>query len=761
MNQQPPLVLTKNIRIILGQFGIFVLLWSCTVLDYGGSQDKLPLLVEFVRDTFDPSRPDTGGPRTGVLWRMTWWLRSMRPARPAARPLVRATIAQPVRLRRLAQAPMGKPRLRLGTQRFRHGGAVTALAASPETNLLASCGMDGQVRIWNAETGEAIKRLPGNGEPLPCVALSRDGRWVAAGGQQGMLYLWEVANGKRVAAWQIDRSSVQGVAFAPDGRTLAALRNAVQGVAFAPDGRTLFSPDGDHEISLWDVPAASKLWSWRGDVQGLFFSPDGKVLATFLRNDPPGSRMPGGSVIFLDAATGRQRVGIAQPEDIGAGLAFSPDGTTLAIGGRDGTVRLWEMATGKKLHSLEGHSRNVNHAAFSPDGKTLASASSDIRLWDVATGTERCRLGRTGHWVVSLAFSRDSKTLFSADDDHAIHLWDTATGEEIQSDDGQGAVTAVAIAPDGHTAVTTGKDAILHTWDLAAGKPIRQYRGHGKPVQFVAYSTDGHLLASAAGRSADRRESEVRLWNTSTGEEARRWDGNIQPAGQLRFLPDKRSLAALDGSEGLMRIWDTTTGAELYRLGDNRATYSSFSPDGSLLALWGAQSVRVWDVANRRLASEVRPEISFPAYNNMFQGYRDMLTPAPALSPGGHYIACATWHEGGVIHVFKVATGEELDFPQGHTAAMGTPVWRMPVSALAWSHDCKTLASGGGDGQVWLWDLAATTALLHCEGHEGLVTSLAFASDDQTLVSGSDDTTALVWDLSDLRDASKKQSERK
>src|SRR5205823_3487574 len=138
----------------------------------------------------------------------------------------------------------------------------------------------------------------------------------------------------------------------------------------------------------------------------------------------------------------------------------------------------------------------------------------ESRRWEVATSKERCRfgIGRIGNLVAAL-FSDDGKILYTAGEDHVVRRWDTDTGEELQTEAGQGAVTAVAIAPDGKTAVTAGRDAIVHAWDLLKGQRLRHYQGHRQGIRYVTYSPDGRMLASAAGRF----QGGVRLWDVSTG----------------------------------------------------------------------------------------------------------------------------------------------------------------------------------------------------------------------------------------------------
>ena len=215
-------------------------------------------------------------------------------------------------------------------------------------------------------------------------------------------------------------------------------------------------------------------------------------------------------------------------------VAFAPDGATLASAGDDGTVKLWDPATGHELRTLTGHQGGVSAVAFAPDGATLASAGNDgtVKLWDPATGRQLRTL--TGHrgWVAAVAFAPDGATLASAGDDGTVKLWDPATGHELRTLTGHpglgprrrvqrptarpsrsagqrrdhqavgsrdrppaahphqppGGVRAVAFAPDGATLATAGNDGTVKLWD-ADGTTLATLIGTGEG--WIAYAPDG------------------------------------------------------------------------------------------------------------------------------------------------------------------------------------------------------------------------------------------------------------------------------
>ena len=264
-------------------------------------------------------------------------------------------------------------------------------------------------------------------------------------------------------------------------------------------------------------------------------------------------------------------------------VAFSPDGRTITSGSTDDTIRLWDATTGAHQRTLTGHSDSVSSVAFSPDGRTIASVSWDktIRLWDAGTGTHLNTLGGHTPWFNSVAFSPDGRTIASGAG-RTIRLWDAGMGVEQHTLTGHLSwVRSVAFSLNGRTLASGGgyADNTIRLWDAGTGVHQRTLTGHSHWVNSVAFSPDGRTLASGS------YDDTIRTWDATTGTRKRILTGHSGSVNSVAFSLDSRILAS--GSlDGTIRLWDAGTGATLNTLEGHSGSVTSvaFSPDGRTLA---------------------------------------------------------------------------------------------------------------------------------------------------------------------------------
>jgi WD40 repeat protein len=264
----------------------------------------------------------------------------------------------------------------------------------------------------------------------------------------------------------------------------------------------------------------------------------------------------GGGLVLFDLKTGREvrrvlEVGGARP-----GLAMSRDGKYCLTGhANDRAFHLVEVPSFKVVQTFRGHSAGVLGVALSPDGKRAASASHDgtLRVWDVKTGKPLTAPLRGVGVPRCVAFSAGGKRLLSGhtgtEADALVRLWDAGTGKPVRALRGHsGRVAAVAFRPDGKTALSAGSDGTLRLWDVDSGKEVRRMT-HGGLVNDAALSPDGKRALSAG--FSDRM---VRLWDIETGKQVRALDGHVNAVLGVAFSADGRRALSSD-AVSCMRLW--------------------------------------------------------------------------------------------------------------------------------------------------------------------------------------------------------------
>ncbi|GIJ72540.1 Hsp70 family protein [Virgisporangium ochraceum] len=277
---------------------------------------------------------------------------------------------------------------------------------------------------------------------------------------------------------------------------------------------------------------------------GLAFSPDGATLALASEDR---------SVLLWDVAGQRTVAALPGHTEMVRDVEFSPDGTLLASTGNDGTLRLWDVASRRQLAALTGAGPTSTTVTFSPDGAILATDSNQVvQLWDVARRQPRGTL--TGHTyaVNGIAFSPDGAIVASGSVDRTVLLWDVASGRAVATLLGHPAVTDdVAFSPDGAVLATGGNDNAVRLWDTASRQPLAALVGHDDGVRSVAFNPDGSVLAAATGRGT------VLLWDVARRTPVTTLTGHGTTVREVAFSPDG-ALVATVSDDSTMRLWRLT-----------------------------------------------------------------------------------------------------------------------------------------------------------------------------------------------------------
>jgi WD40 repeat protein len=463
-------------------------------------------------------------------------------------------------------------------------------------------------------------------------------------------------------------------------------------------------------------------------------------------------------------------------------VAFSPDSKLLASGDHDGTIKLWDTATGMLKHTLKGQGHRYYSVIFSPDGQHLASATHyGIELWYPDTGVLKGNLLRR-YGIRSIAYSPEGRLLACGASHGIIMILNSVTGALEHTIQGhtlpmrargravyRGSVDCVAYSPDGQLLASGSSDETIKLWDSATGAlrhTLEVETFYSAAVFGIAFSHDGRTLASAHG------DAGIMRWDPDLGALKYALKGSGAGQSVVAFSPCGQFLATLfqDG----IGIWDIIT-SELTSVLEghsNWVTSVAFSSDGQLLAC-GADNytISVWDPAiympsssqesrqnsvqsvvfspdGRLLASSSELECTVKVWDpdtgtlkhTMKDPKDDTESPTPLVFSFDNQILAAGsgW---GTVRLWDLTTGRLK-----HTLQVHRIMWQPKTDSIAFSYHGQLIASGSGDNIVDIWDLATGTHRHSLRGHRNRIKSIDFSPNGQMRASSSEDEIKL-WDI--------------
>ncbi len=570
---------------------------------------------------------------------------------------------------------------------------------SPDSLLMATVSRDGQLRLWNMETGEESIALgiPGDAE-VQEIAFSPDGRMVAGSTDENNIHLWRIDTHEWLARLEGHKGTIHDICFDPGGRFLASASadssirfwniktytkrfvfrsNKAEGqhaLAISPDGSVLAAGTASGLITFWDMALQHQVGEMEAHsqpVSAMHFSPDGSVLA---------STSGDSSLLLIDIGPNQSAHKFVHEGAEVLDLSFHPDSRRLACGMSDNSIRLYDVKEKAPLHQVVGHNGPVTGVSYTYDGKWIISGSLDqrLRLWDSETGEELAKLDGHTRNVNAVVFSPTELLVASGSNDGNVRLWDAETGEEVNTIYGhKEKIYDIAFSADGRYIASASRDGTVRVWDAEAGVNIQTLEGHQGLVRSVTFNPISENLELVSSSSA----GQIFQWNVSTGKIIKRYVGHSTDVWRVAFSPDGTTLASA-GKDRDVVLWNTRTALESRRLELHRGKVwgLAFSKDGRKLATSGQKGdMFVWDIAT------------------------EAATPLVG-------------HEGDI--------------------------W-----SVSFSPDAKKLASAGNDYKIRIWDVDTGSQLSLLAGHADTVWTVAYSQGGNRLVSGSSDRSIRLWDV--------------
>ena len=449
-----------------------------------------------------------------------------------------------------------------------HSSGVKSCGVSPDGQLIVSASDDGEVLVWEAESGKIIRVRKGHLASVNGCIFCPNGDLMIAPIEDKEVRIGEVEvldarSGEIKSTLKGHRASVNGCVFSPNGDLIASASDdrtikvwgpsgnllrtfeghsaPVNGCVFSPNGKRIVSASDDGTLKVWDTELSDALPTPTGHldvVRGCSISADGNLIASASFDH---------TIKVWDANTGRVMHSLIGHRDSVNSCAFNPSGEVLVSASSDATLAVWSVTSGAQMFTLEtvtikdgvssqkadkpkGHSDAVNDCCFSPDGKSIVSASSDHTLklwgmpeptllgtlerresWDKATETNQIVEGHLGA-VNACAFSPNGNWILSASSDYTLIVWDTTSRAHLRSlRDHSKPVNACAFRPDGKGIVSASSDGTLKTWESDSGTVLRTLRGHSDIVNGCCLSPDGELIVSASD------DKTLKVWGVHSG----------------------------------------------------------------------------------------------------------------------------------------------------------------------------------------------------------------------------------------------------